>query len=70
MEGAIHNAARVARAVLLANHGPVVCGKTLTDAVDAAEELEEAAKLFITLHGVQARLLTPAQVDDLVATFG
>ena len=70
MEAAIHNAARHARAVLLANHGPVVCGKTLTDAVYAAEELEEAAKLFITLRGVNARLLTPAQVDDLVATFG
>jgi ribulose-5-phosphate 4-epimerase/fuculose-1-phosphate aldolase len=70
MEPAIHNAARVARAVLLANHGPVVCGKTLTDAVYAAEELEEAAKLFFTLLGTEARKLTPAQVDDLVATFG
>jgi ribulose-5-phosphate 4-epimerase/fuculose-1-phosphate aldolase len=70
MEPAIHNAARVARAVLLANHGPVVCGKTLIDAVYAAEELEEAAKLFITLLGTEARKLTPAQVDDLVATFG
>jgi ribulose-5-phosphate 4-epimerase/fuculose-1-phosphate aldolase len=70
MEPAIHNAARGARAVLLANHGPVVCGKTLTDAVYAAEELEEAAKLFITLLGVEARMLSQAQVDDLVATFG
>lgn len=70
MEPAIHNAARVARAVLLANHGPVVSGKTLTDAVYAAEELEEAAKLFITLLGMEARTLTPAQVDDLVTTFG
>ena len=70
MEPAIHNAARVARAVLLANHGPVVSGKTLTDAVYAAEELEEAATLFITLLGMEARTLTPAQVDDLVTTFG
>jgi ribulose-5-phosphate 4-epimerase/fuculose-1-phosphate aldolase len=70
MEAAIHNAARVARAALLANHGAVTSGKTLTDAVYAAEELEEAAKLFITLRGVEARLLTPAQVDDLVTTFG
>ena len=61
----------IARAVLLANHGPVVSGKTLTDAVYAAEELEEAAKLFMLLRNVpDARLLTPAQVDDLVATFG
>jgi ribulose-5-phosphate 4-epimerase/fuculose-1-phosphate aldolase len=56
--------------VLLANHGPVVCGKTLIDAVYAAEELEEAAKLFLTLLGTETRKLTPAQVDDLVATFG
>lgn len=70
MEPAIHNAARVARAVLLANHGPVVCGKTLTDAVYAAEELEEASKLFMLLRGTNARLLTAAHVDDLLKTFG
>ena len=34
------------RAVLLANHGPVVSGRTLVDAVAAAEELEEAARLM------------------------
>ena len=68
-------AARDARAVLLANHGPVVSGKTLTDAVYAAEELEEAAKLFLMLRGQtpdrqSPRLLTPPQVDDLLETFG
>jgi len=56
--------------VLLANHGPVVSGKTLTDAVHAAEELEEAAKLFLLLRHASPRLLTPAQVDDLLDTFG
>jgi 3-dehydro-4-phosphotetronate decarboxylase len=75
MEPAIHDAARDARAVLLANHGPVVSGKTLTDAVYAAEELEEAAKLFLMLRGQtpdrqSPRLLTPPQVDDLLETFG
>jgi ribulose-5-phosphate 4-epimerase/fuculose-1-phosphate aldolase len=70
MEPAIHNAARVAHATLLANHGPVVSGKTLVDAVNAAEELEEASKLFILLRTMGARLLTPAQVDDLQKTFG
>ena len=70
MEPAIHAAARDARAVLLANHGPVVSGKTLTDAVYAAEELEEAAKLFLMLRTTSPRLLTPAQVDDLLNTFG
>ncbi len=70
MEPAIHDAARGARAVLLANHGPVVSGKTLTDAVNAAEELEESAKLYLLLRGATARKLTPAQVDDLLSTFG
>ncbi len=70
MESTIHAAAKNARAVLLANHGPVVSGKTLTDAVYAAEELEEAAKLFLMLRGSAPRTLTPAQVDDLLETFG
>ena len=70
MEPAIAAAAREARAVLLANHGPVVSGRTLTDAVYAAEELEEAAKLYLLLRGADARLLAAAQVDELLSTFG
>jgi 3-dehydro-4-phosphotetronate decarboxylase len=70
MEPAIAAGARDARAVLLANHGPVVSGRTLTDAVYAAEELEEAARLFLLLRGASPRLLTSAQIDDLLATFG
>ena len=70
MEPAIHAEALTARAVLLANHGPVVSGRTLTDAVYAAEELEEAAKLALLLRGAGPRLLTGAQVNDLLAAFG
>ena len=70
METAIHAAAQTARAMLLANHGPVVSGRTLTDAVYAAEELEEAAKLFLLLRAATPRRLSPAQVEDLLATFG
>jgi ribulose-5-phosphate 4-epimerase/fuculose-1-phosphate aldolase len=70
MEPAIAAAARGARAALLANHGPVVCGKSLDDAVYAAEELEEAAKLALMLRGQGARTLTPAEVEDLLSTFG
>jgi ribulose-5-phosphate 4-epimerase/fuculose-1-phosphate aldolase len=47
-----------------------VSGATLKDAVYAAEELEEAAKLFLLLPRERARLLTAQQVDDLLATFG
>jgi ribulose-5-phosphate 4-epimerase/fuculose-1-phosphate aldolase len=70
MEPAIAAAAREARAVLLANHGPVVSGRTLDDAVYAAEELEEAAKLALLLRGLAARPLNAAEVDDLLGTFG
>jgi ribulose-5-phosphate 4-epimerase/fuculose-1-phosphate aldolase len=70
MEPAIAEHARSARAVLLASHGPVVSGASLTDAVYAAEELEEAAKLFMLLRGERVRPLTPDQVADLRRTFG
>ena len=70
MEPAVHAAALRARAVLLANHGPVVSAATLVDAVNAAEELEEAARLALLLEGRPARTLTAAQVDDLLNTFG
>ncbi len=55
--------------VLLANHGPVVAAETLEAAVFAAEELEETAKLYLMLRGANPRVLTPAQVADLVSTF-
>ncbi len=71
MEPAVAEAAKGARAMLLANHGPVVSGKTLDDAVWAAEELEEAARLALMLRGLPGmRALDAAQVDDLLATFG
>lgn len=70
MEPAIADAAREARAVLLANHGPVVCGKSLDDAVYAAEELEEAARLALLLQGRGARTLTIDEVGDLLRAFG
>jgi len=70
MEAEIHAAALGARAMLLANHGPVVSGKSLLDAVYAAEELEESARLALMLRGQAAHGLTPPQVEDLLATFG
>lgn len=57
--------ARDCHAVLLANHGPVVAGKTLREAQYATEELEETAKLFLLLDGKAVRPLTPQQRDAL-----
>jgi 3-dehydro-4-phosphotetronate decarboxylase len=56
--------------VLLANHGPVVAGESLEAAVFATEELEETAKLYLLVRGLNPRYLTPQQIDDLVKTFG
>ncbi len=56
-------------AVLLANHGPVVAGTSLEDAVYAIEELEETAKLFLALQGMKTRPLTPQQVSELRRRF-
>jgi 3-dehydro-4-phosphotetronate decarboxylase len=58
------------RAVLLANHGPVVSGLDLNAAVAAAEELEETARLFFLLEGRPHRILAPSQVDELIRVFG
>src|SRR3954470_12029976 len=56
--------------VLLANHGPVVAGDSLEAAVFAIEELEETARLYLLLRGLNPRYLTPAQVKDLTKVFG
>jgi 3-dehydro-4-phosphotetronate decarboxylase len=66
---AVREKAKKHHAVLLANHGPVVAGKSLEDAVYNAEEMEETAKLFFLLSGRETRLLDTAQIRDLEAHF-
>jgi 3-dehydro-4-phosphotetronate decarboxylase len=56
-------------AMLLANHGPVVSGTSLSAAADAIEELEATAKLYLLLHGHRIRPLTPAQVADVMRRY-
>lgn len=46
------------------NHGVVVTGGSLADAVDNTEELEETAKLYFTLQHKNC-YLTEAEVKDL-----
>ena len=57
--------AEKSHAVLLANHGPVVAGKTLADAQYATEELEETARLFLLLRGSNIRPLTQEQREAI-----
>ena len=56
-------------ALLLANHGPVVAGSGLSAAMDAIEELEETARLFLMLRGQPVRTLTDTQVAELQKRF-
>ncbi len=69
LAGAVREVARSHHAMLLANHGPVVAGKSLEAAVYNAEELEETAKLYLLLRPHKYRCLTPAQVDELRRAF-
>ncbi len=66
---AIRGYAAKTHAVLLANHGPIVAGTSLEDAVYAMEELEETAKLYLLLHGRNPRHLTEAQIAELQDAF-
>ena len=52
-------------ALLLANHGPVVSGESLEAALNAVEELEETAKLYLMLRGAKTRYLTADAVREL-----
>lgn len=53
------------KAFLLANHGPVVTGKTLREAADNTEELEETARLIFTLGDRPIRYLHHNEVAEL-----
>ncbi|MCK0714955.1 3-oxo-tetronate 4-phosphate decarboxylase [Chromohalobacter sarecensis] len=67
---AIREHAKTHGAVLLANHGPVVAGKTLEAARNAIEELEETAKLYLLLRQHDVRTLGEAEIDELRQAFG
>ena len=69
LAGAVENAAHSSRAVLLANHGPIVAARGLDAAVNAVEELEETAKLFLMLRGQPTRCLSEPERQELLARF-
>ena len=65
----VERAAVGARAILLANHGPIVAASDLDKAVYATEELEETAKLYLLLRDRHPRCLTDEQCRDLHERF-
>ncbi len=62
---AVERLATKSHSLLLANHGPVVAGKSLDAAVNAIEELEETARLYMILRDQKTRFLTPQQCQSL-----
>ncbi|HFK7977804.1 TPA: aldolase [Klebsiella oxytoca] len=54
---------------LLANHGPIISGKNIREAVFNAEELEETARLYFMLKPFGMNLLTKENVEELEQTF-
>ncbi len=56
-------------ALLLANHGPVVSGTSLSAAADAIEELEATAKLWLLVRHEKVRPLTSEQQQDLARRY-
>ncbi|MBB2969334.1 class II aldolase/adducin family protein [Leifsonia aquatica] len=62
---AVEDAARASHALLLRNHGPVVAGADLDAALDALEELEHTAQLFLLTRGLPTAPLSDAQVAAL-----
>ncbi len=65
LANAVREVAAKHHAILLANHGPIVAGKTLESAVYASEELEETAKLFLLLRSDRMHILDADQVAEL-----
>ena len=67
---ALYQTRSAARAVVHLHSTHSVALYTLEAAVFAMEELEETAKLYLLLRGLNPRYLSPEQVADLTKVFG
>ena len=66
---AIGQAARDHDTILLRNHGLVCLGRSLEEAVDRTDELEETARLYFLLRGEKLRELTAGQQAEIARVF-
>ncbi|MGH6862215.1 MAG: 3-oxo-tetronate 4-phosphate decarboxylase [Phyllobacterium sp.] len=57
------------RSMLLANHGPIVSGASIEEAVYAYEELEETAKLYFIIGDRKASLLRAEEIAEIDRAF-
>ena len=67
---AVGEAAKEHNCMLLRNHGLICLGRTLDEAVDRAEELEETAKLLFLLRGHSVQLLSADNIEEIRRVFG
>ncbi|GAB7003313.1 aldolase [Nocardioides sp. AN3] len=65
LEEQVSKAAEHSHALLLRNHGSLAAAPTLESAVDAVEEIEETARLYLLLKGRSASYLNEKAVADL-----
>jgi ribulose-5-phosphate 4-epimerase/fuculose-1-phosphate aldolase len=63
-------AAEKSNCLLLRNHGLVALGRSMSEAVDRAEELEETCKLYFHSRNENLRILTAEQRDEIERVFG
>lgn len=63
----VEEAARETHALLLRNHGAIVSGQDLDVALDALEEIEHTAQIFLSLRGLPMRPLTASETAALSA---
>ncbi len=69
LAAAVGQAARASHALLLAQHGLIVGGRNLADAVANAEELEATARLFLLLQDRPCRVLAADRITELERSF-
>ena len=55
---------RESRAVLLKNHGLITVGKDFTEALNVAEEIDEAVRVFL-LTGGKAEPIPRAEIEEI-----
>ena len=67
---AVGEAAKDHNCMLLRNHGLICLGRTLDEAVDRTEELEETAKLLFLLRGHSVQPLSTEHIGDIRRVFG
>lgn len=63
-------ALRTRKAALMANHGQIACGRTLTDALDLAQEVENLAAQYVkVLELGEPKLLSGDEMDRVIKRF-